>query len=186
MRVFLIFLPVLAFGQATTPVGSPAAITSPLPVLPTTLAGAGLSWQRGASYPLQEQTIYAKDFATTLNNQKVPTPWYLYVTASTPITPTPTGGTPVASTLSGGACYVAAQSPSVTILLLLCATGGLTATQANAGGAFNGNLAGAFKIGKTNWWAVVGIGGSSLVGGAQSGTFIAQPYAGLLYGWGVK
>jgi hypothetical protein len=189
----LFALSLAAFGQSATmaPVATPVPPAAPVatpasagPALPTTLAGAGFSWQRGAAYPLQENTIYAKDFTTTANNQKIATPWFLWVIASTPITPTPTGSQPTPSTISAGASYVAAQSASGSVLLVLTATGGLSATQASAGGTFNGNVGVAFRLGRTHWYAMPYVGGSSLVGGVSSGSFVAQPGVAFLYGWG--
>ncbi len=166
----------LAFGQS-------AAETAAS--LPPSVVGTGVSWDRGQAYPLEEKTLYGHEFFTTdpATGKKVPTSWYVWTQASTPIAPSPAGN-PVPSTLSAGVTYVAAQSASGSVLVLLTGMGGLSASQTTAGGQFNGNIALAFRLGKSNWYLAPGIAGSTLAGGSASGTFVAAPGIFLLYGLG--
>ena len=180
-NIILLVLASSAVGQTIAPV-TPVAYSQ----LPSTFVGGGLWWDRGSSYPYQSAITYARNFTTTdpATSSKIASNWYLYGVATTPIAPTPTGGSPQPSTLSAGACYAAAKSLSGSVILILCGTGGLSATQASAGGQFAGNIGVLIRIKKSHWYATVGIGGSTLVGGATSGGFVAQPAAGILYGIG--
>lgn len=153
--------------------------------LPTLLFGGGVSWRRGAAYPLSQDDVFAKNFsAVDSTGKKVPTNWYLWTMASTPITPTPAGGTPVPSTLSAGATYVAAQNTAGTVFLALNVLGGLSATQATAGAQFTGNVGVAIKLGQTHMYLFPYLGGSTATGGSTAGSFVAQPGVMLLYGFG--
>jgi hypothetical protein len=182
MRLFTLSLfiaPVLC-AQIPSPV-------EPLqPPMPNTMIGVGFSWQRGASYPLTENTMFAKNFSVTnpRTQEKIPTGWWLWTEASTPIAPQPLKNQPLQSSLSAGIAYMAAQTPGGEVSMVLIATGGLSASQASAGGTFSGNLGFAFRLGSnSNWYIMPYIGGSSLVGSAASGTFTIQPGAMLMYGF---
>jgi hypothetical protein len=174
IRPFLILSIVLtssAFGQTAQ-------------TLPSSVLGSGISYQRGASYPLVENTVYGHNFTTTNpdSGKKIQTNWYLWTQASTPIAHSPASG-PLASTISAGVTYVAAQSASGSVLVTLTALGGLSASASQSGGQFNGNIGVAFRLGKSNFYVMPYLGGSALPSGPGSGTFVTQPGITFLYGF---
>ena len=155
----------------------------PAPALPGTFAGAGLSWRRGAAYPLTEDNVFARSFSVTdpESGKKIPTNWYLWTEATTPIAPAPSANNPIVSSIGAGVAYVAASSGRFAAVLI--ATGSLSATQAAAGASFNGNLGLSIRLVK-QIYLMPYLGGSTLTGGVGSGTFVAQPGFRLLFGIG--
>ena len=181
LKLSLLIAPAL-YGQTV-----PSPVDPLQPPMPNTVIGAGVSWQKGEAYPLSENTMFAKNFSVTnpRTGEKIPTSWYLWTQASTPIAPQPFKNQPLQSSLSAGIAFVAAQTPGGAISVVPFAMGGLSASQSTAGGTFTGNLGFAFRLGGTssNWYIMPYVGGSSLVGSAASGTFTLSPGAMLMYGF---
>jgi hypothetical protein len=134
---------------------------------------------RGAAYPLSLDTNLAFHLAGN---------WYSWTTVSTPVVPTPANGVPVPSTISTGGAYVAAQSSTGSVSLVLIVEAGFFTSQAtsNVTPAFTGNIGVAFRLGKSNTYimpyaraanAAVSSAGSSLA------TAVFQPGIMFLYGF---
>jgi hypothetical protein len=101
--------PDLIAPEQVQPVGTqpPVAVT-PAPAvsrtLPSKLVGCGVSWNRGASYPLTMDCQYAMHIGS--GN------WYSWSSIDTPIATQPAGAPPLLSTLTTGGAYVLGQSAS--------------------------------------------------------------------------
>ena len=174
MTKLLVTAALLAYAaraQTVTP-----AVSPPLPGL---TVGAGPSWMRGAAYPLSLDTNLAFHL---MGN------WYSWTTVRTPVVPTPSNGVPVPSTISTGGAYVAAQSKTGSVSLVLIVETGFSTTQAtsNVTPAFSGNIGVAFRLGQSNTYimpyaraanAAVNSSGSSLA------TAVFQPGVMFLYGF---
>ena len=168
-------LALCAFGQTAT---APAPLsTVQTAALPDITFGAGVNWNRGAVYPLVENT----NLALHIKN----TNWYSWTTVGTPVAPAPAGAAPLPSTISTGGAYIAAQSASGSVALVLILQGGLAATALATTGTFTGNLGVAFRIKKSNVFLMPFAGGSSSQGG-NIGQFVLQPGVMVLYGFGGK
>lgn len=174
MTRLLISAALLAYpAWAQTPT---AAASAPIPGL---TVGVGPSWMRGAAYPLSLDTNIA--FHLTGN-------WYSWTTVSTPVAPTPANGVPVPSTISTGGAFVAAQSGTGSVSLVLIVETGFSTSQAtsNVSPAFSGNIGVAFRLGKSDTYimpyarttnAAVSSTGSSLA------TAVLQPGIMFLFGF---
>jgi hypothetical protein len=134
---------------------------------------------RGAAYPLSLDTNLAFHLAGN---------WYSWTTVSTPVVPAPANGVPVRSTVSTGGAYVAAQSRTGSVSLVLIVETGLSTSQAasSVAPAFSGSFGVAFRLGQSNTYimpyarasnAAVSSTGSSLAAA------VFQPGVMLLYGF---
>jgi len=168
-----------AWTQTAAPAAPAPSGSVVSPPLPGLTVGVGPSWMRGAAYPLSLDT----NLAVHLTGN-----WYSWTTVSTPVVPTPANGVPVSSTISTGGAYVAAQSGTGSVSLVLIVETGFSTSQAtsNVTPAFSGNIGVAFRLGKSNTYimpyaraanAAVSSTGSSLA------TAVFQPGVMFLYGF---
>lgn len=177
-----------AAAQTVTPV-TPATPAAPL-IGPSMLVSEGVQWQRGATYPLVDQTSFAKQISGTS--------WYSWTTVTTPFTSAAAGSPPVASSLSTGGAYVAAQSATGSVSLVMIAQAGFastgaTTTASNVGVAttsttsavFTGNVGVAIVPFKShpNFAIFPYCAGQGAVGGSMT-SFILQPGISVMYGFG--
>jgi hypothetical protein len=120
---------------------------------------------RGAVYPLSLDT----NLAVHLTGN-----WYSWTTVSTPVAPAPANGIPVPSTIATGGAYIAAQSGTGSVSLVLIVETGFSTSQAasSLAPAFSGNV----PYAKAANAAVSSTGGSLA-------TAVFQPGVMLLYGF---
>ena len=178
----LLLLAFAGMAQTTTPTtdpAAPAAVTAPADSAvagPSMLVGDGVQWQRGAAYPLVNNTHFAKHISGTS--------WYSWTTVSTPFTKSPAGSPPVSSSLSTGGAYVAAQSSSGAVSLVLIVQAGFATTAAATSAIFSGNVGLAIRPWKTrDLYLFPFVTGQGSAGGSLT-SFILQPGISVLYGFG--
>jgi len=109
--------------------------------LPSYMVGTGVEWNRYAAYPFGNVTSLAVRLGTSN--------LYSWSTADTPITATTP---PQASALRTGAAYIAAQSPTGSVFLVLLGQAGLATTGNTTAAAFSGGVAVAIRVKKTHWY----------------------------------
>lgn len=146
--------------------------------LPAVTVGAGMSWNRGTTSPLAENTSVALRIKDTS--------WYSWTMAATALSPPVKGTGPRLSTITTGAAYVAAQSATGRVALVLIVQAGLTATALATSATFNGNVGVAVRLGKNSAFRVMPYAGGQTGGGTPVGAFVMQPGVMLLYGFGGK
>jgi len=139
----------------------------------------GPSWMRGAAYPLSLDTNLAFHFTGN---------WYSWTTVSTPIVSAPANGVPAPSTISTGGAYVAAQSSTGSVSLVLIVETGLSTSRAtsNVTPALSGNIGVAFRLGKSNAYLMPYAKAANTAAsptGSSLGTAVFQPGVMLLYGF---
>jgi len=168
-----------AWAQTATPATLVPSASAASPPLPGLTVGVGPSWMRGAAYPLSLDTNLAFHLAGNL---------YSWTTVSTPVAPTPANGIPVASTIVTGGAYVAAQSGTGSVSLVLIVETGFSTSQATSSlaPAFSGNVGVAFRLGKSNTYimpyAKAANAAVSSTGGSLA-TAVFQPGVMFLYGF---
>lgn len=168
-----------AWAQTATPATPEPSASAASPPLPGLTFGVGPSWMRGAAYPLSLDTNLAFHLAGN---------WYSWTTVSTPVAPTPANGIPVPSTIATGGAYIAAQSGTGSVSLVLIVETGFSTSQAasSLAPAFSGNVGVAFRLGKSNTYimpyAKAANAAVSSTGGSLA-TAVFQPGVMLLYGF---
>ena len=184
-RIALLIFAFAALVAAQTPpvVLVPTTSTVNTSALPSIVAGIGPTWARGATNP------FAVDFNFGLRVGS--SNWYSYSTVSTPITTgSPAGSPPVASTITTGGAWAAAQSASGKVTLLLIVQAGFTTVQANSTVApsFNGSVGVAFKI-KPNLYVMPfakASNATTVTNSSALATAVFQPGVQVMYGFGGK
>ena len=156
-------------------------VTPPTP-LPDYAVGVGVSWNRGASYPLSVDTNIAVHLGTSN--------WYSWTTISTPVAATATGQ-PIPSTITTGGTYVAARSASGSVSLLLNFQGGFATVQPSGiSPSFAGDIGMAIKPWTTrNLYILPYAKVQNASVGSSTGAFataVFQPGILLFYGFGGK
>ena len=204
MKTALLFLSlaVVAFGQTATtvtpPVTATPTVTTPISqtvtsaaalatttvntsALPGITLGVGPAWNRGNTNAVAVDTTLAIRLSATSNV-------YSWTDITTPVVSpkaTTTGG-PVLSTVTTGAAWVVAQNTTGSVSLILIGQAGFSTSTVGTSPAFTGSVAAAFKLGKSNVYALPYFkAGSPTLG--TSGTvaaFVMQPGVQLMYGWG--
>ena len=104
--------------------------------LSSVMIGSGMSWLRGATYPLNNETTFSKRLGGSN--------WFATGDVVTPIVKTPVGSPPIPSTITAGADYAVACNGTKSVCLLLTALGGLSA--ASGGAAASPAFTGALKL----------------------------------------
>ena len=171
----------LALGQTVAPLPTTNTTVNSA-ALPSITIGAGPSWTRGNTYPLSTDVDVAMHIGTSN--------WYSWSTVSTPVATVPAGSPPLASTITTGGAWVAAQSPSGSISLITIVQAGFSTVQATSttAPAFTGSIGVAFRLGKRPVYLFPYAKASNATtgtGGALA-TAVFQPGLMLLYGFGGK
>ena len=158
---------------------TPASTTTPAAPLigPSMLVSEGVQWQRGATYPLVNQTSFAKQISGTS--------WYSWTTVTTPFTSSPAGSPPVASSLSTGGAYVVTQSASGAVSLVTIVQAGFANTPTATSAVFTGNVGVAIIPFKAypNLAIFPYCAGQGATGGSMT-SFVLQPGISIMYGFG--
>jgi len=158
--------------QATTP--APAAV--PPVIGPSMLIAEGVQWQRGAAYPLVNQTTFAVQLKGTS--------WYSYTSVATPFARSVAGAPPITSSLSTGGAYVAAQNASGSVSLVTILQAGFATTNTATAAVFTGNVGVALKPWKNRSIQIFPYcAGQSATGGSLA-SFVLQPGISIMYGFG--
>lgn len=147
--------------------------------LPSLTIGGGPSWTRGSAYAANADV----DIAIRVGTSN----WYSWSTVSTPVTAQPVGVTPLVSTITTGAAWVAAQSASGAVSLITIVQAGLSAS-ATASLAFTGSVGVAFRVGKKPIY-IMPYAKASNASTGTNGAFasaVLQPGVMILYGFGGK
>lgn len=171
----------LSYGQTATPLPTSNTTVNGA-ALPSITIGAGPSWTRGSTYPLSADVNVAMHIGT--GN------WYSWSTVSTPVATVPAGSPPLASTITTGGAWVAAQSSSGSISLITIVQAGFSTVQATSttAPAFTGSIGVAIRLGKKPIYLFPYAKASNAAtgtGGALA-TAVFQPGLMLLYGFGGK
>ena len=171
----------LAFGQIAIPLPI-VNTTVNSAALPSITMGAGPTWTRGSTYPLSADVDVAIHVGT--GN------WYSWSTVSTPVATVSAGSAPLASTITTGGAWIAAQSPTGSVSLITIVQAGFSTVQATSttAPAFTGSIGVAFKLGKKPIWIMPyakASNASTGTGGALA-TAVFQPGVMVLYGFGGK
>jgi hypothetical protein len=149
--------------------------------MPNSMIGTGVSWLRGATYPLNNETTFEKQLGASN--------WFAAADVVTPIIKAPIGAPPVPSTITAGADYAVACSASKSVCLLLTALGGVAAASGGvgAGPAFTGALKIWFRIGPVFIipQAKVSNAAYSPTSGALA-TAVFSPAIQIMYGFGLQ
>ena len=143
--------------------------------LPNYMAGTGIGWNRYAAQPYSSLT----SFAIRIGSSNV----YSWSTIDTPIAATPAGGTPLPSSVRTGAAYVAAQSASGSVFLVLIGDLGLTATPSATAAGYSAGLGVAWRPKKT--WPVYVMPLYRLIGASNAGVYTV-PEVQVWYSFGGK
>ena len=150
--------------------------------LPSITIGAGPSWTRGGTYAASADVDIALHIGT--GN------WYSWSTVSTPVTTLPVGPTPIASTITTGGAWIAAQSPTGSVSLITIVQAGFSTVQATSttAPAFTGSIGVAFRLGKKPIWIMPYAKASNTSTGTSGAlaTAVFQPGVMVLYGFGGK
>lgn len=171
----LIFVFSIRGQTAAVPIALPT-IGTPL-IGPSMLVSEGVQWQRGAVYPLVNQTSFAKQISGTS--------WYSWTTVTTPFTSASIGAPPVASSLSTGGAYVVTQSASGSVSLVTIVQAGFASTGATTSAVFTGNVGVAIIPFKShpNFAIFPYCAGQGAAGGSMA-SFVLQPGISIMYGFG--
>jgi hypothetical protein len=157
---------------------TPPTPTPPVSTLPSILVGGGTSWTRGQAYPYSAVTHIAIHVGTGS--------FYSWSEISTPIATVPKGSPPLASALTTGMAWVAAQSPGGRMSLVFILNAGVSTAQATITPAFSGSFAVPIRIRKSNVYVVPYFKASNAAAGGVNGavaTFTMQPGLSILYGF---
>jgi hypothetical protein len=184
MKSFLLAILFVCVSLAQTltppvPVATAATTAPPNNVdttaLPSYMVGTGVSWNRYAAQPYSNVT----SFAVRIGATNV----YSWSTIDTPIAATPAGGSPLPSSVRTGAAYVAAQSSSGRVFLVLLGDLGLTSTPSAAAAGYSAGLAVAWRPVKA--WPVYVMPLYRLMGASNAGAYTV-PEIQVWYSFGGK
>lgn len=171
-------------GQVLTPVPT-TNTTVNSSNLPSVTIGFGPSWSRGSSYPLEGDINLGLHIGSSN--------WYSWSTMSTPIATKPlTSNTPLASTITTGGAWVAAQSKDNKFSIILIMQIGFTSVQATSTTApsFNGSFGVGWKVWKDkSFYLIPYFKASNPVlnsNGTNVTSFVAQPGVMGVWGFGGK
>jgi hypothetical protein len=134
LRVFALLATSVA-SYAQTPNVDPSQ-------LPQITVGAGPSWTRGAAYAASADINVAVRFGSSNI--------FSWSTISTPVAKVPVGSPALASTITTGLAYVAAQTANGRASLITIAQGGVNSVQPSGpvSAAFTGSVGLAVKLGR--------------------------------------
>lgn len=162
--------------------GQPSQTTEQTGSLPDVTVGLGVSWNRGSVYPLSADTNIAIHLGATSK-------WYSWTTVSTPIATSPQGTSPLPSSLRTGGAYVAAQSSTGVVSLIMIVGGGFSATSNNLTPIFDGNVGVPVRVKQSGFYVMPYIRATNASLGGLNGAAISamvQPGVMLLYGFRLK